>query len=576
MNIKKILSKKIHKSMIKAGIPSQYNVILRPCKKVELGHYQINGIISAAIYLKKKPNDLANKVVKFLDLKNFLSKITISKLGFINLFIKKKWLSKQINLLFISKKLGLTQKIISENIIVDYSSPNIAKEMHVGHLRSTIIGDSMVKILLFAGYNVTKVNHIGDWGTHFGMLIAFLDSEKKENNILISDIDQLYKKARKRYSEDTKFAIKSRSYVVKLQKKDPFCLQIWEKIVNITMNHNYLLYKKLNVELSSKDTMGESTYNDMLPDLIIDLKKKGIAVENNKTVIIPIKGLKNKQGKLMAVIIQKSDGAYLYATIDIACIKYRYKNFKANRIIYYVDSRQNQYLNQIFKIVKKAHYVPSNIKLEHHMFGMILNKHRKPFKTREGKNIKLDHLINESITRSKKIIIKKNPSIRKNELEKLSHIIGIGALKYADLSKNRMNNYIFSWNDMLSLDGNTSLYIQYAYVRAQSILSKIDINFNNLLNLEMKFINHYEFKLAITFLDFEEIILKIVKKGTPHLLCNWLYKISVLFSIFYENCKILNLKDNLLKISRLKIVFLTSLFIKKGLFLLGIKTVKKM
>ncbi|QJC33060.1 arginine--tRNA ligase [Enterobacteriaceae endosymbiont of Donacia semicuprea] len=576
MNIKKILSKKIHKSMIKAGIPSQYNVILRQCKKIELGHYQINGIISAAISLKKNPNDLANKVVKYLNLKDIISKINISKLGFINLFIKKKWLSKQINLLLTSKKLGLTKKIISENIVVDYSSPNIAKEMHVGHLRSTIIGDSMVKILSFVGHNVIKVNHIGDWGTHFGMIIAFYNYEKKKNSILISDIEKLYTKARKKYSEDIKFATESRSYVVKLQKKDPFCLQIWKKIVNITMNNHYQLYKKLNVELTSKNTMGESIYNDMLPNIITDLKKKGIAINDNGTIIIPLEGLKNKKGKLMAVIIQKKDGAYLYATIDIACIKYRYKIFKAHRIIYYVDSRQSQYLNQIFKIVKKANYVPSNIKLEHHMFGMILNKYNKPFKTREGKNIKLNNLINESIKKSKKIIIKKNPSIKKNKLENLSHIIGIGAIKYADLSKNRINNYVFKWDDMLSLNGNTSLYIQYAYVRAKSILKKVNIDFSNLLDLEIKFVNYSEFKLAITFLDFEEIILKIVDKGTPHLLCNWLYKITVLFSIFYENCKILNLQDDLLKLSRLKIVFLTSLFLKKGLLLLGIKTIKKM
>ncbi|QJC35881.1 arginine--tRNA ligase [Enterobacteriaceae endosymbiont of Donacia sparganii] len=575
MNIKKFLSKKIHKCMIKAGIPNNYSTILRPCKKKKLGHYQINGIIAAAIYLKINPYHLANKVVKYLDIKNIVSKITVSKLGHINLFIKNQWLSNQINLLITSDRLGITEKIIPENIVIDYSSPNVAKEMHVGHLRSTIIGDSIVRILSFVGHNVIKSNHIGDWGMHFGILIAYLKLKNQKINILLSNIEKLYKKAQKKYIKDINFAKKARSYVVKLQKKDISCLKIWKKIVNITMKYNYQLYNKLNIKLTYNDTMGESTYNDMLSNIILDLKKKGIAINDNGTITVPIKGVKNKKGKLMAVIIQKKDGAYLYATTDIACIKYRYETFKANRIIYYVDSRQNQYLNQIFQIVKNAKYVPSNIKLEHHMFGMILNKNNKPFKTREGKNIKLNDLIDESILRSKKIIIKKNPFIKKNILENLSHIIGIGAIKYADLSKNRINNYIFSWDKMLSLNGNTSLYIQYAYVRAISLLKKININLKNFLNLEMIFLTHYELDLAMSFLDFEEIILKIIQQGTPHILCNWLYKTTVLFSQFYENCNILNIKDKILQISRLKIVFLTSLFLKRGLYLLGIKTIKK-
>ncbi|QJC37917.1 arginine--tRNA ligase [Enterobacteriaceae endosymbiont of Donacia bicoloricornis] len=575
MNIKKLLSKKIHQSMIQAGIPKKYNVILRSCKIKELGHYQINGIISAAIDLNINVNDLAIKVVKYLNLKKIVSKITISKLGFINLFIKKKWLSKQINLLITSKTLGLTKKIVSENIVIDYSSPNIAKEMHVGHLRSTIIGDSIVRILSFVGHNVIKSNHIGDWGTNFGILIAFLKLNNKKLNLLLSDIEKLYKQAQKKYIEDINFAKKARLYVVKLQNKDLSCLKIWKKIVDITMDYNYQLYKKLDIKLTCFDTMGESTYNNMLSNIIIDLKKKGIAINNNGTIIIPIEGMKNIKGGLMAVIIQKKDGAYLYATTDIACIKYRYEKFKANRIIYYVDARQNQYLKQIFHIVKKAKYVSSNVKLEHHMFGMILNNKNKPFKTREGKNIKLNDLINKSILKAKNIILKKNPFLNKNMLENLSYKIGIGAIKYADLSKNRINNYIFNWDKMLSLHGNTSLYIQYAYVRAISLLKKSNVNLKNFLDLEICFINHYEFDLAISFLDFEEIILKIVNEGTPHILCNWLYKITVLFTSFYENCNILNINNKILKISRLKIVFLTSLFLKKGLYLLGIKTIKK-
>ncbi|QJC29713.1 arginine--tRNA ligase [Enterobacteriaceae endosymbiont of Plateumaris pusilla] len=577
MNIKKILSDNIQNAMLKSGIPSKYNVMLRQCKKIKFGHYQVNGIIPAAIKLGNNPKKLAIKVIQNINLKNVIEKIKISPLGFINIFIKNKWISKQISLFLNTPKLGILNKIKIKNIIIDYSSPNIAKEMHVGHLRSTIIGDSIVRILIFLGHNVIKVNHIGDWGTQFGMLIAFLEFKKyKEKKIFLSDLNKFYKEAQIKYNENKSFAEKSRKYVVKLQNNDPFCLKIWKKFVQITMNYNYILYKKLNVSLTSKNTFGESTYNHMLPKIILDLKKKGLAINSNGAVVIPIEKIKNKNGTTMAIIIQKKDGGYLYATTDIACIKYRCQALKADRIIYYVDARQSQYLKQIFLIAKKANYVPLHVELEHHMFGMILDHNNKPFKTRTGENIKLNSLIEESIIRSKKIILQKNPMIKKSELDNLSSIIGIAAIKYSELSKNRITNYIFNWNEMLSLNGNTAPYIQYAYVRAKSILIKSKINFNDFLNYEIKFSNDYEINLAITFLEFEEIILKIAKNGTPHILCNWLYKITTLFSNFYENCNILSINNNLIKMSRLTIVFITTKFLKTGLNLLGIKTINKM
>ncbi|QJC30154.1 arginine--tRNA ligase [Enterobacteriaceae endosymbiont of Plateumaris sericea] len=577
MNIQTILSENIQDAMLKSGIPLKYNVILRQCKKIKFGHYQVNGIISAAIKLGQNPKKLAEKVIQNMNLKHVIKKIEISHLGFINIFIKDKWISKQINLLLNTPKLGILNEIKVKNIIIDYSSPNIAKEMHVGHLRSTIIGDSVVRILIFLGHNVIKVNHIGDWGTQFGMLIAFLEfKQHKEKKIFLSDLNEFYKEAQIKYNNNKHFAEKSRKYVVKLQNNDPCCLKIWKKFVQITMNYNYMLYKKLNVSLTSKDTFGESTYNHMLPKIILDLKNKGLAINSNGAIVVPIKKIKNKNGTTMAIIIQKKDGGYLYATTDIACIKYRCKILKADRIIYYVDARQSQYLKQIFLIAKKANYVPLHVKLEHHMFGMILDNNNKPFKTRTGENIKLNNLIEESIIRSKKVILQKNPMIKKNELDNLSSVIGIAAIKYSELSKNRITNYVFNWDDMLSLNGNTAPYIQYAYVRAKSILIKSKINFNNFLNYEITFSNNYEINLAITFLEFEEIILKVAKNGTPHILCNWLYKITTLFSNFYENCNILNINNNLIKMSRLTIVFTTTKFLKKGLNLLGIKTINKM
>ncbi|QJC30591.1 arginine--tRNA ligase [Enterobacteriaceae endosymbiont of Neohaemonia nigricornis] len=576
MNIKKILSKYIYNAMIQASIPDSYNVVLRKCKQVTFGHYQVNGIITAANKLKLNPKHLAIKVIKNINNIDIIKKMEVSQFGHINIFINEIWLSKQMNMILISSTLGFNKKIKIKNIVVDYSGPNIAKEMHVGHLRSTVLGDAIVRILTFVGHNVIPVNHIGDWGTQFGMLIAFLTIYKQNINkeLSISNLDILYQQAQKKYINDINFAKKSRNYVVKLQNQDPFCLKIWKKLINITMENNYQLYNTLNILLNSAHTMGESTYNNMLPDIINDLQKKGLAIISNGAVIIPIKY--NDLISDNIIIIKKSDGAYLYATTDIACIKYRAEYLHADRIIYYIDARQSQYLKNIFYIVKKAKYVKKNVQLEHHVFGMILNKNSKPYKTREGHNIKLQYLINEAISRSKTIILNKQPNIKQHKLNNLAQIIGVGAIKYNDLSKNRMSNYIFNWNEILNFEGNTSLYIQYAYVRAISILNKSNMSIKNIKDYTIIFTNQNEINLAILFLEFEEIILQVIEKGLPHILCNWLYKIAVLFSTFYENCNILNNTNNNTKISRLKIIFITSQFLKKGLNMLGIQTIQNM
>ncbi|QJC31421.1 arginine--tRNA ligase [Enterobacteriaceae endosymbiont of Macroplea mutica] len=573
MNIKKILSEYIYNAMIKANIPPYYNVILRKCKNIKFGHYQVNGIISAAINMKLNPYDLAKKVNNNIIATYIIKKTNISVIGHINIFINKIWLSEQLDKILSSKRLGLTKQIKSQNIVVDYSSPNIAKDMHIGHLRSTVLGDSVVKILSFIGHNVIQQNHIGDWGTQFGMLIAFL-KDKHLKQLSITNLNEFYKQAQIKYKNDVIFAQQSRKYVMQLHKQDSYCLKIWKHIVYITMENNYQLYKNLNISLNHTHTMGESQYNHMLPHIVLDLKNKDLAIHSQGAIIVPIYNDKNQN--IDNIIIQKSDGAYLYATTDIACIKYRVKMLHADRIIYYVDTRQKQYLQNIFYIAKKAKYINKNVILEHHMFGMVLNKLHKPFKTREGQNIKLLDLINEAIKRSKKIILKKQPNIKYDKLQHLAHIIGIGAIKYADLSKNRTSNYIFNWEEALNLEGNTSLYIQYAYVRTISILEKSHMEQQKIQKSKIILTNLNEINLAIHLLEFEEIILKIAQNGTPHILCNWLYKIAVLFSVIYETCNILHQQNNTIKKSKLKITLITSQCIKQGLKLLGIQTMKNM
>ncbi|WP_295164552.1 arginine--tRNA ligase [uncultured Buchnera sp.] len=580
MNVKYIIKKDIEQALFKINGDYNYKVLIISSKKIEFGHYQVDNLMKISSILKIEPYKLFQKVIKRIEKKNIYKKIIFSNPGFINIFIKDKWLSEKLEIPFISSRLGIKYIYPKKNIVVDYSSPNIAKEMHVGHLRSTIIGDVTVRILEFLGQKVIRANHIGDWGTQFGMLIAYLEDSKllkklKKNLLSLKDLEKIYCQSKKKYDSNELFSKKSREFVVKLQSGDEYCCSIWKKLVSITMLENYKIYKKLNVTLEKKHTMGESLYNPMLPKIVEDLKKQKIAIEKNGATIVFLEEFKNRIGDSMGVIIQKKDKGFLYSTTDIACFKYRYQNLHADRIIYYTDARQYQHLLQSWTIAKKANYISKRLLLEHHTFGMMLSKNKRPFKTRDGDTIKLSDLLNESINRATNLIKKKKPNLCNKKLIKLGKIIGISAVKYSDLSKNRNTNYIFDWNKMLSFEGNTAPYIQYAYTRIVSILKKSTIPLHK---IKTKIILNEvsEINLAIKILEFEEIVLLIAKNGTPHVMCKYLYQLSTHFSNFYENCSILFSEKIKIRKSRLKLSFLTAKTIKKGLNLLGIKTVKKM
>lgn len=576
MNIQKLLSKKIHQALVAAGAKANCEAQVRRSAKNQLGDYQANGIMAIAKQLGLPPRDLAEKVVYFLDLKDIARKVDIAGPGFINIFLDLHWLENHLTEALSSPHLGVT-RVAPQTIVVDYSSPNIAKEMHVGHVRSTIIGDATVRTLMFLGYNVIRANHIGDWGAQFGMLIAYLekvqDSSKAE--IQLSSLDGFYHAAKQHYDKDPAFAERACSYVVKLQRGDRYCHQMWRKLVNITIEQNQKTYDRLNVTLKREDVMGESLYNSMLPGIVADLKEKGLAVESEGAIMVFLEEFKNKKGEPMGVIIQKKDGAYLYTTTDIACAKYRYEMLKADRIIYYIDSRQHQHLMQAWAIVRKAGYVPESVLLEHHMFGMMLGNDGKPFKTRAGSTIKLTKLLDEAQERARHMIATKNPTIKKAVLERLAQVVGIGAIKYADLSKSRTTDYVFNWNTMLSFNGNTAPYIQYAYTRVASIFKRSGKGEQQLagnIRLETK----QETQLAVRLLQLEETIVTVARDGTPHVLCAYLYDLAVLFSTFYEHCPILNAKNKRIRQSRLQLAWLTARTLKQGLNLLGIETVERM
>ncbi|EIM9324366.1 arginine--tRNA ligase [Salmonella enterica] len=577
MNIQALLSEKVSQAMIAAGAPADCEPQVRQSAKVQFGDYQANGMMAVAKKLGMAPRQLAEQVLTHLDLSSIASKVEIAGPGFINIFLEPAFLAEQVQQALASDRLGVSQPT-RQTIVVDYSAPNVAKEMHVGHLRSTIIGDAAVRTLEFLGHHVIRANHVGDWGTQFGMLIAWLEKQQQENagDMALADLEGFYRDAKKHYDEDEAFAERARNYVVKLQSGDAYFREMWRKLVDITMTQNQITYDRLNVTLTRDDVMGESLYNPMLPGIVADLKAKGLAVESEGATVVFLDEFKNKEGDPMGVIIQKKDGGYLYTTTDIACAKYRYETLHADRVLYYIDSRQHQHLMQTWTIVRKAGYVPDSVPLEHHMFGMMLGKDGKPFKTRAGGTVKLADLLDEALERARRLVAEKNPDMPADELEKLANAVGIGAVKYADLSKNRTTDYIFDWDNMLAFEGNTAPYMQYAYTRVLSVFRKADIDEQALASAPVIISEDREAQLAARLLQFEETLTVVAREGTPHVMCAYLYDVAGLFSGFYEHCPILSAENDAVRNSRLKLAQLTAKTLKLGLDTLGIETVERM
>ena len=577
MNIQALLSEKVSQAMIAAGAPADCEPQVRQSAKVQFGDYQANGMMAVAKKLGMAPRQLAEQVLSHLDLNGIANKVEIAGPGFINIFLDPAFLAEHVSQALKSERLGIAQPQ-SQTVVVDYSAPNVAKEMHVGHLRSTIIGDAAVRTLELMGHKVIRANHVGDWGTQFGMLIAWLEKQQQDNagEMALADLEGFYRDAKKHYDEDEVFAERARSYVVKLQGGDEYFRKMWRQLVDITMSQNQLTYDRLNVTLTRDDVMGESLYNPMLPGIVADLKEKGLATESEGATVVFLDEYKNKEGEPMGVIIQKKDGGYLYTTTDIACAKYRYETLHADRVLYYIDSRQHQHLMQAWTIVRKAGYVPDCVPLEHHMFGMMLGKDGKPFKTRAGGTVKLADLLDEALERARKLVAEKNPDMPADELEKLANVVGIGAVKYADLSKNRTTDYVFDWDNMLAFEGNTAPYMQYAYTRVLSVFRKAELEESAIINAAVTISEDREAQLAARLLQFEETLNVVARDGTPHVMCSYLYDLAGLFSGFYEHCPILSAESEAVRNSRLKLALLTAKTLKMGLDTLGIETVERM
>ncbi len=565
MKLKLQINNVIKEAFMKAGIEDE-PMSVSEATKPEFGDFQFNGAMALSKKLGKNPREIAAQIIENLDLTGVVSKAEIAGPGFINLWLNPFWLASQCEVARIDSRLGVEKRETPIKVVVDYSGPNMAKQMHVGHLRSTIIGDTLANLLTYLGDEVIRQNHIGDWGTQFGMLIAYLEEIHEEGSVSLKDLEQFYKDAKGRFDADEAFADKAREYVVKIQSGDSHCLQLWQKFIDISLGHCEEVYEKLNVNLTRDDVRAESFYNDDLGSVISDLDAKGLLTQSDGAQCVFL------DGDDVPVIVQKGDGGYLYATTDLAALRYRAQTLGAKRISYVVDARQGGHFKQVFTVAKEAGFVGEDVHLEHIAFGTMMGKDGKPFKTREGGTVKLIELLDEAVIKAKGTI-KDKESYTQEQLGSLAKIVGIGAVKYADLSINRESNYIFDWDKMLSFEGNTSLYMQYAYARIQSIFRKYD----GALEGDIIIGDDLEHRLATMLLRFEDILNRAAADAAPNQITTYLYELATLFMRFYEQNPILKEGvEEATKMSRLLLADLTAKTIKQGLDILGIETVDRL
>lgn len=602
MNIRQELEQRLTLALEAAGAPAGSPGVVMTSARAEFGDYQANGVMAAAKKLKANPRQLAAKVLEQLqpggaaDITDLAEKVEIAGPGFINIHLKREFLSRQLAMAAAEEHLGLEKLDLAQAVVVDYSAPNLAKEMHVGHLRSTIIGDALARVLEYQGHHVIRQNHVGDWGTQFGMLLAYMDrqagSEAAERGkVDLADLEDFYRQAKQLFDTDPAFAELSRQYVVRLQAGDEHCLRNWRMFLAASMSHCEEVYARLGVGLAREHVRGESAYNDDLAKVVADLDKAGLLKESHGAQCVFLPEFVAKDGSPLPLIVQKSDEGYLYATTDLAAIRYRAGQLHAERILYVVDARQALHFRQVFATARKAGFVADNVSLEHVAFGTMMGSDGKPFKTRTGGTIKLVDLLNEAVDKAAELVRQKSPELPADQQREIAQTVGIGAVKYADLAQNRNSDYVFSWEKMLSLEGNTAPYMQYAYARIRSIFRKgggpapdemqgqtplAQTTTARKTSQSPFFIQEpAERQLAVRLLQWPEAISAVADECLPSILCSYLYDLAGAFTSFYENCPVLK-SDEPIRSSRLALCDITARVIKTGLGLLGIGTIEQM
>ena len=572
MNLHQTVAAEAEAAFAAAGIAGN-PVVLQPAKNADFGDFQINGVMGAAKKAKQNPRELAQKVADALAGNAVVESAEVAGPGFINLRLNAAFLAQNIEAALLDGHLNVRQTAEPQTVVIDYSSPNLAKEMHVGHLRSSIIGDSLNRVLSYLGHKVIAQNHVGDWGTQFGMLVAYMVAQQQENaEFELADLEQFYRNAKIRFDEDEAFADTAREYVVKLQGGDEAVLALWRQFVDVSLQHAQAVYDTLGLKLTPDDVAGESKYNDDLQTVVDDLSAKGLAVDDAGAKVVFLDEFKNQDGEPAAFIVQKQGGGFLYASTDLACVRYRVGRLNADRLLYVVDTRQKLHFEQLFTTSRKAGYLPENVSAEFIGFGTMMGKDGKPFKTRSGDTVKLVDLLDEAVERATALVQSKNTGLDEKQAAEIGRTVGIAAVKYADLSKNRSSDYVFDWEAMLSFEGNTAPYLQYAYTRVQSVMRRAgEWNQQAAVVLDAPL----EKQLAVELLKFEDVLQSVAETSYPHYLAGYLYQVATLFSRFYEACPILK-AEGARRETRLQLAKLTGDTLKQGLDLLGIDTLEVM
>jgi arginyl-tRNA synthetase len=548
----------------------------------QFGDYQANIALSLARPLQQSPRAIAETIIEKLKVADICRQPTIAGPGFINLRLQVSYLEQKISSVQTDARLGVERAKHSQRVVVDFSSPNIAKEMHVGHLRSTIIGDCIARILEFRGHDVLRLNHVGDWGTQFGMLIAYLREAHPEalttaGVLDIGDLVTLYRQAKIRFDEGGDFREQARQEVVNLQAGAEDSLHAWQLLCEQSRREFQVIYDILAIKLTER---GESFYNPLLPAVVADLERQGLLQEDAGAMCVFLDGFTNKDGEPLPLIVQKSDGGYNYATTDLAALRYRVCQDGAERIIYVTDAGQANHFAQVFQVAKKAGFLPDTVEVVHVPFGLVKGPDGKKLKTRAGKTVKLKDLLDEAVIYARQDLEKRLAEEGRKESEyfinNVAEVVGISAVKYADLSQNRSSDYIFSYDKMLALQGNTAPYMLYAYARVQSISRQGNIDFEH-LDKEAQIVlkDATEIELAKYLLQLTDVVEMVEKDLLPNRLCEYLYELSKKFNKFYETCPVLKSEEPV-RTSRLILCDLTARTLKLGLSLLGIPVLERM
>ena len=590
-----VLAQRVHDAIV-ASFGPDYGDVDPQIRSSSFADFQANVALPLGKRLGRPPREVAGELTARLDVTDMCAPPEVSGPGFINFTLRDDWIAAQASQMLRDDRLGLGLVASPQTVVVEYSSPNVAKEMHVGHLRTTIVGDAIARVLEFAGHRVIRDNHVGDWGTPFGMLIEHLldvGEDSAEAALLMTDPNAFYQAGRHKFDSDPEFAERARSRLVRLQAGDPDTLAIWQRLVDISREYLHQVYARLDVTLTDDDIRGESFYNDMLADTVSVLEDRGIATESDGALCAFPPGFTGREGRPLPLIIRKSDGGYNYATTDLAAVRYRVDKLSADRSVYVVGSEQALHFQMVFSVARQAGWIPESARFEHAQIGMVLGQDGNRLKTREGETPKLISLLQEGVDRARGILDELDAAARFDpaELDAVAEAVGIGAVKYADLSTARESAYLFDWDRMISFRGNTGPYLQYATARIRSIFRRaadagaITAGGGGAGGADAEAAARAagvaitagpERALALRLLRFGAMVTQLGETAEPHRLCAYLFDVASLFTTFYEECPVLKAEPESLRVSRLALCAVTLDVLAKGLDLLGVPIPERM